>query len=98
MDGERTCSWPRAQPVADELAVEHQRASGGALVFRPLAFCAEWAMCDADGWEVEHRAEVERESGSARVVATGGVDQEHVRRLRQRAYGSFEQGALAQRE
>jgi len=98
MDCERTRALPCPDPVADELSFEQQRASGTTFVFRPLGFGGEWAVRNAHGREVQHSAEVEGQAGSARVVAAGGVDQEHVRRLRQCAYRGFEQGALAQRE
>jgi hypothetical protein len=46
----------------------------------------------------EHRAELEREAGSARMVAAGRVDQEHVRRFRQRVDGGFQKFALPEGE
>ena len=81
MDGQWTRARAGSQPVADELALEQERAAGAALVCRPLAFGLERAVGDADGRDVEHRAEVEGQAGAARVVAAGGVDQEDVRRL-----------------
>ena len=55
-------------------------------------------MCDADGRQVEHGAEPECEPGVARVVASGGVREQHVRPLVQRPHGCLEQLPLAQRE
>jgi hypothetical protein len=60
--------------VADELALEQQRASGTALVWGPFAFGDKRPVGDADGRDVEHRAKVEGEAGSARMVSAGGVD------------------------
>jgi len=74
MDGERPRARPRSQPIADELAVEQERAAGAALVFQPLTFGLERAVGDADCWYVEHSAEVEREAGAAGMVSAGGVD------------------------
>jgi len=53
---------------------------------------------DADGRDVEHRAEVEGQPGAARVVAAGGVDEKEIRRLGKCTDGSFEQRAFAQRQ
>ena len=63
---------------------------------RPLALGGERAVRDTDRRELEHCAEVEREAGSARMVAAGRVDQEHIRPLRQRANGGFQECALAE--
>jgi hypothetical protein len=60
--------------VADQLAVDEERAAGAALVRWPLALGNERAMRDADRREVQHRAEVERETGAARMVAAGRID------------------------
>jgi hypothetical protein len=74
MDCERTCSWPRFQPVADELAFDYQRTSAPALVFWPPAFGGEWAVCDANSRNVQNCAQVKRKAGSPRVVAAGAID------------------------
>jgi hypothetical protein len=41
---------------------------------------------------------LEREAGPARMIAAGGVDQEHVGQLRQRAHGGFQERALPKGE
>ena len=99
MDGQRACASPRPQPVADEFIAEPERTAGAALLGRPLALGDERAVGDADGRELEHRAELEREACSARrMVAPGRVDQKHVRQLWQGANGGFKECALAEGE
>src|SRR5919108_5800337 len=98
MDGEWARACSRSQPVADELALEMQRAAGPSFVCRPLALGDERAVGDADRREVEHRAEVEGEARAARVVAARGVDQEHIGRLRECAHCRFEESAFAKGE
>src|SRR6266516_127128 len=87
MDGERARPCAGAKPVADELAVDREPVASTALVRRPLALGDEWAMRDADGWEIQYGAEVEGEAGALRVVSACGVDQEHIGRLRQGTHG-----------
>jgi hypothetical protein len=98
VDGERAGALARAQPVADDLAVDLKGTARAAFVRRPLACGDERAVRDADRRDVEDRAEVERDAGAARMVSACAVDQENVRRLAQRADRGFQQGAFAQRE
>jgi hypothetical protein len=63
--GKWTRASARSEPAADELALEQQRGSSASFVFGPVTFGDEWAVRDADGRDVEHRAEVESEAGSA---------------------------------
>jgi hypothetical protein len=74
VQGQRARARTGAEPVADQLAVDEERAAGAALVRWPLALGNERAMRDADRREVQHRAEVERETGAARMVAAGRID------------------------
>ena len=53
---------------------------------------------EADGRDAEHGAELEREPGTARMVAAGGVDEQHVGKLLEPAHRRLEQRALAQGE
>jgi hypothetical protein len=87
----------RSDPIANELIIEQQRASGAAFVCRPLAFSYERAVGGPYGWEIQDCTEVESEAGSAWVVSAGGVDKEDVRRFRESADNGFEQGSFAQR-
>jgi endonuclease-8 len=98
VDGERPNAGAGSQPVADELAVEDERASGTAFVRRPLPRSGERAVGDADGGQIEDGAEVDRQAGAARMVATGGVDDQDARPLRQGPNGRFEQRPLAEGE
>jgi hypothetical protein len=61
--------------VADELALEEERAAGASFVragHSPPATSGRWVY--ADGREVEDLAEVEGEAGAAGMVPAGGVD------------------------
>jgi hypothetical protein len=51
---------------------------------------------DADGREVEDRAEVEGESRAAVVVSARAVDEEHVGRVLQCAHCGFQEWAFAE--
>jgi hypothetical protein len=95
VDGQRARACAGAQPVADELALEEERAAGAWFVHGPLALGDEWAVRDADRWEVQHRAEVEGEAGAAGVVSGGGVDQEDIRLRGEGSHGGFEQSSLS---
>jgi hypothetical protein len=95
---ERARADPGPQPVTDKLVTKEERCASAALVDRPLTLGQERAVRDADGRELKHRAELEREAGSARMVATGRVGQEHVRRLLQGANGGFQERAFAEGE
>jgi hypothetical protein len=94
VDGERARALARAEPVADELALEQQRAPRAAFVRRPLALGCERTVRDADGREIQHGTEMKGEARGARVVAAGGVDEEHVRLLRESAHRGLEQRAF----
>jgi hypothetical protein len=71
------------EPAPDVLAADQQRAAGTHLVGRPFAARQQRSMSDAHGRQLEYGTEVKRESGAERMIASGGVDQEHVRRLHQ---------------
>ncbi len=55
-------------------------------------------MCDANGREPEDRAEMKRQTGAARVIASRGVDQEHVGHLWEGSDYSFQERPLPQRQ
>jgi hypothetical protein len=65
------------------LAADQQRAAGTFLVGWPLPAGHEGPVGEAHGREVENGAEVECESGAERVIASCGVDEEHVWPARQ---------------
>ena len=98
VDGQRACACPRPHPVTDELAAEQKRSASAALVGRPLALGHKGPVRDPDGREVEQGAELEREAGSARMVAASCVDEEYVRHVWQRANSGFQECALAEGE
>jgi hypothetical protein len=52
----------------------------------------------ADARQVEHRGEMEGESGAARVVAAGGIGERHLRVFGEQPQRGIEQRAFAQRE
>jgi hypothetical protein len=82
--------------VTNELVVEEERAPGASLVRRPCALGDERAVRHADGRHVQHRTEVQREARPARMVAPGRVDEEHLRRFRERADRGLQQGSFAE--
>ncbi|HXV03976.1 MAG TPA: hypothetical protein VFP24_10430 [Gaiellaceae bacterium] len=96
VNGERPRSGSCPQPVSDDRAFEHELRRRTAFVSRPRSFREERAMCDADGWQVELGAEVEGEAGSPRVIPSGGVDEEDIRRPLERADRRFERRPLAE--
>ena len=71
---------------------------GPPFVGWPITFGDEWPVCDTDGRDTNDCAELESQAGSAWMVATSRVDEEQVRRLRQRANGCFQECALAECE
>jgi hypothetical protein len=73
---------PRAALGAQRLTVRRQERSIG----------------DADAREIEHGAEVQGESGAARVVAAGCVRDHDLGWLRERANRLLQRRALAQRQ
>ena len=98
MDREGTGAPPCPQPVADEFALEHQRARVATIVARPFARGHERPVRDADRGDVEHRAQVDRETAPDRVIPTGRIDDQHVRQRAQPPDGRLEKRTLAQRE
>jgi len=52
----------------------------------------------ADGRQVEHGSEVEGDTGTPRMVAPGGVDEEDIWRTSEAASGQLQQRPLAKRE
>jgi hypothetical protein len=105
VNGERPRSGSCPQPVSDDRAFEHERRRRTALVARPRSFREERAMRDADRRQVELGAEVEGEAGSPRVIPSGCVDEEDVRRplepvdcrLQRRPLAEGEQAGLVRR-
>ena len=63
-------------PARDHLVADTERADGPAAVRRPRALGDQGPVCDADRGEVEDGAQVDRQTGSLRVVATGGVEEQ----------------------
>jgi hypothetical protein len=96
VDGQRAPACAGAQPVADELALEEERAAGASFGRGPLAFGDKRAVGDAHGREIEDLAEVEGEAGAAGMVSAGGVDQEGIRLRSECAHGGFEQSSLSE--
>ena len=92
--------WPGAlfgtHPVADALAVQHERARRAALAVRPFPLGVEWPVRHAHGRHAEDGAEVQSEPATAQMVAARGADEQDVGDVSESACGSFEQGALAQ--
>jgi SOS-response transcriptional repressor LexA len=79
-------------------ATHQQRGRGTALVGRPGPFGDQRPGGHPHRWQPEHRPEMERQAGAAGMVASGGVDHQHVRGDRQGADGLLEQGAFPEGE
>ncbi len=98
VDDHRAGSSPGPHPAGDHLAAEAQRAGGPAHVGRPLPLGAQRPVRDPHRGQVELGAELEGQSGPAGMVQPGGVDEQHVRRPRQRAHDLVEQASDPQRQ
>ena len=55
-------------------------------------------MGDPDGWQAEHRSEVEGETSAPRVIAARAVYEQRIRGPLERMDGRRERRAFAQRE
>jgi hypothetical protein len=86
------------QPAPDVLVADQQWAARTRLVVRPVRTGQERSVRNAHGRQIENRPEVKRESGTKRVIAPGGVDQENVWNLRQGPDCGLQQRSLAQGE
>ena len=75
-----------------------ERRVRAALLRRQRAVGDERAVRDADRRQAEHVAEVEGEAGAPRMVAAGGVDDQHVRAVGEAVDRVLQRRAGAQRE
>ncbi len=98
MDREWTRSPLRAQPASNRLSVQHQRAACAAILRRPFPRRQQGPVRHAHRRHADDRPELERKAGSARMVASGRVYQEHVGSPRQRRDRRLQQRALTQGE
>ncbi len=96
MDREWTRSPLRAQPVSNRLSVQHQRATCAAILRWPFPRRQQGPVRHAHRRHADDRPELERKAGSARMVTSGRVYQEHVGRPRQRRDRRLQQRALTQ--
>jgi len=96
IDRERAPAPAGTEPGADDVFLEQQRRVRGPVLRGPLPVGEQRPVRDADRGHPEHRAEVEREAGAARMVACGRVHEQHVREAGQPPHGGLEQRALAQ--
>lgn len=96
VDHQRSSSEPGSHPGRDDLALDRQ-FGGRPSVDRGFgARCEQWPVRDADRREVEDRAQVERQPRPSRMIASGRVHQEDVRRTREGPDGPLEHRAFAQ--
>jgi hypothetical protein len=98
VNGERTRALARAEPVADDLAFEDERASRASDVRRPGALGCQRTVRDADCREIQHGTEMKGEARTARVIPAGCIDEKDVRWLRESAQRGLEERTLAERE
>ena len=80
---ERSRTAARAQPVAGAFSSDLECSGCTSLVRGPRAVGDEQAMGNADRRDVEDGAEVERETRTARMIATGRIHEQDVRLLRE---------------
>jgi hypothetical protein len=76
VDRERASATPGPKPRPDRIAIEQQRGGRSARVRRPRSARQQRPMRDADGRQVEDRAEVHGETRAAGVISAGGIDQQ----------------------
>src|SRR5262245_12749116 len=98
MYGNRADTGLRPQPEADDCAIEHQRARRADAIFWRLTGGGQRTVCDADGRQIEDRAEMQGQPGPPRVVPSAVIHQEQVWGLGQTAYRALEDGAHAKRK
>lgn len=78
VDGQRARAAAGAKPVADDIAAQAKGARLPTSVARPRSLRNEEPVRDADGRQVEQCPEVQREAGTARMVAAGRIHEQHV--------------------
>jgi protein-L-isoaspartate(D-aspartate) O-methyltransferase len=98
VDHQRTSPRSRADPVAGELTTDRERGSRARLVRRPRSLAEQRTVGDADGRHAKDGAEVECKAGAPGMVAPRGVDEQHVGRVAEFAYGGLERRTLAEGE
>jgi hypothetical protein len=75
MDGQRPDTGLSPQPAAHDGVPDPQRAGRAPLIGRPLPGRGERAMGHADRGQIEFGAEMQRQTGPARMITGGGVQQ-----------------------
>ena len=70
-----------------------QGARGSSLVLRPFARSNQRPVRDPDSRNLQLGTKVQRQPGSSRMIASGGIHQQYVRATRQGAYGLLQQRA-----
>jgi hypothetical protein len=98
MHRDRSQTLPRAEPKADSLPVQRERARGTALVHRPGRASKHRPMRHTDRGQVEYGSQMQGQSRSPRVVAPSRVEEQYVWTLRQAAHGRLHQRAYPQRQ
>jgi hypothetical protein len=98
MDGERTRACTGSKPVADDFPFEPERTACMALVVGPAPLGDQRTVRHAHGWQIEDRAEVNGQTGSPGMVASGRIDEQNLRRSGEPADCGGEQRSFPQRE
>ena len=96
--GERPRARSRAKPGADPLTVENERGRRARLVRWPRSTRKQRAVSDADGRNVERRAQVEGETCTSRMVSSRGVHEQHFGTCRERPNGKLQESPFSQRK
>jgi hypothetical protein len=78
MDGHRPGPRPGPDPVADHLATQQQPSRRATVVDRPGALGDQRPGGHPDRGQPKHGAKVEGKAGAAGMVASGGIDHQHL--------------------
>jgi hypothetical protein len=91
MNRQRPDTWLSSQPAADDRVVDSKRACRTTLITGPLAGGNQRSVRHSDGWQLQLRTEVQRQSRSSRMITSSRVQQQRIKITGQRPYGPLHQ-------
>jgi len=99
MNGQWPATGPGSHPTPDHFASQ-QKLAGCPPFFRrrPIPGGQQRTVRYPDRGDAQYRPEMQSQSGPARVVESGGVDEQHGRGFTQCSQGGFEQWTLTKRQ
>jgi hypothetical protein len=98
MDGQRLGARPGPDPAAHHLTPQPQRGRRAAGVARPGALGGQGPGGHPDRGQPKDGPKVHGQAGTAGMVASGGVDHQHLGGDRQGAHGPLEQRPFSEGE